>query len=96
MNQLSISILPALDANQPLFDSVYKLVCEQAAADHQPPEVVLAQIIYHSSYELLYSDGFTPALVQGVVEAAALVVAKEWEEADSFEQGLIGGAGGAA
>lgn len=96
MNHLSISILPALDANQPLFDSVYKLVCEQAAADHQPPEVVLAQIIYHSSYELLYSDGFTLPLVQGVVEAAALVVAKEWEEADLFEQDLIGGAGGSA
>ncbi|MBA6066375.1 hypothetical protein [Pseudomonas mosselii] len=96
MSQLSVSMLPALDANQPLFDSVYKLVCEQAQADHQPPEVVLAQIIYHSSYELFYSDGFTLPLVQGVVEAAALTVAREYEEADAFEQSLIGGAGGAA
>lgn len=96
MNQSPNLIVPDLTGNQPLFDSVYKAACEQAAVDHQPPEVVLAQIIYHASYELFYSDGFTLPLVQGVVEAAALVVAKEWEEADSFEQALIGDAGGAA
>lgn len=95
MNQSPCLIVPDLTGNQLLFDSVYKLVCEQAAVDHQPPEVVLAQIIYHISYELFYSDGFTLPLVQGVVEAAALVVAKEWEEADAFERSLIGDDGGA-
>lgn len=95
MNQSSTSVVPDLAANKPLFNSVYKLVCEQAAADCQPPEVVLAQIIYHSSYEMFYSDGMTLGLVRGVVEAAASVVAKEWEEVDAFEKNLIGDDGGA-
>ncbi|WP_099431213.1 hypothetical protein [Pseudomonas mosselii] len=95
MNQSPNSNVPNLTGNQPLFNSLYKLVCAQAAADCQPPEVVLAQIIYHSSYEMFYSDGMTLGLVQGVVEVAALVVAKEWEEVDGFEKNLIADEGGA-
>jgi len=85
MNQPSSSTAQDLAGNQPLFDSVYRLVCDQAAAASQSPEEVLAQIIYHASYELFYGDDFTLALVQGVVEAAALTVAREYEEAEGLE-----------
>jgi hypothetical protein len=94
MNQPSNSTVPDYTRNHPLFESVYKLVCTQADADCQSPEAVLAQIIYHASYEMFYSDDVTLALVQSVVEAAALVVAKEYEDAGDFEQSLIGSGGG--
>ncbi|WP_422403589.1 hypothetical protein [Pseudomonas sp. GZD-209] len=90
MSTASPSEAPELKGNSFFFDTVYKLVCGQAAADCQPPEVVLAQVIYHASYELLYSDDFTLAHVRGLVDAAALTVAREYEEAESL------GAGGAA
>lgn len=77
---------PSLTDNSALFDSVYKLVCDQAQADQQPCEVVLAQLIYHASYELFYSD-LPLGHVQGVVEAAALQVAKEYIEAESQDVG---------
>jgi hypothetical protein len=80
---------PSLHGNAALFNSVFKLVSDQAQIDQQPCEVILAQVIYHASYELFYSD-MPLGHVQGVVEAAALTVAKEYEEAESL------GAGGAA
>lgn len=81
------STAPDYTRNHPLFESVYKLVRAQADADCQPPEVLLAQIIYHANYEMFISDDVTLTLVQGVVEAAALTVAGEYEEIEGLEAG---------
>lgn len=88
MNLSPNSAVPDYTRNHPLFESVYRLVCTQADADCQPPDVVLAQIIYHACYEMFYGDDVTLAHVQGVVEAAALAVAREYEEFEGLEAGV--------
>lgn len=81
------STAPDYTRNHPLFESVYKLVRAQADANCQPPGGLLAQIIYHASYEMFYGDDVTLAHVQDVVEAAALTVAREYEEFEGLEAG---------
>lgn len=94
MNQV-YATAPALEGNFPLFESVFKQVCEQAQADQQPCGVVLAQLIYHVSCELFYGE-MPLGHVKGVVEAAHLTVAAEFEAADAKEHSLAGEVGGAA
>lgn len=88
MSSASSTVVPEINDNPALFDAVFKLVSDQAAADQQPCEVVLAQLIYHASYELFYSD-MPLGHVQGVVEAAALTVAREYVEAESHDAGGV-------
>lgn len=80
--------MPNLRENSDLFSALYKLVCVRAQETRLPIEVILCQVIYQVTYEMLLGGELPCELIAGVVEAAAVQLAldAETEEAKGGDQ----------
>ncbi|KPM64047.1 hypothetical protein HB4184_10565 [Pseudomonas putida] len=75
MSQVSSPSTPEIDGNPQLFQKVFGLACKKAGPG-MPVEVVLCQLMYHTTEELLISD-LPAGHIRGVVEIAVQSVAAE-------------------
>lgn len=79
----AMSATPNLDGNIDIFNATYKLVCARAEESSLPIEAILCQVIYHAAYEIILGGDLTMDLITGVVEAAAVQVARTIEAGDA-------------
>lgn len=79
---------PDLDDNSDLFSSLYKQVCRRARETGLPIEVILCQMIYQATYEIILGGEITGQMIAGIVEAAAVQVAinSQAEDAQGGDQ----------
>jgi len=77
MSQACNATVPDLDGNPDLFQDVFGLACK-CAGPGLPVEVVLCQLVYHVTEELLIS-GIPAGHIRGVVEVAVQGVTQEQE-----------------
>lgn len=77
MSQISSPSTPELDGNPQLFQKVFGLACKKTGPGI-PVEVVLCQLMYHITEELLVSD-MPAGHIRGVIEAAVQSLAAEQE-----------------
>ncbi|WP_367238997.1 hypothetical protein AB1H94_15655 [Pseudomonas fulva] len=75
--------MPDLGGNSDLFRALYKVVCVRAQETRLPIEVILCQVIYQATYEMLLWDELPCELIAGVVEAAAAQLAIDFEAEDA-------------
>ncbi len=75
--------MPDLDGNSDLFRSLYKMVCVRAQEARLPIEVILCQVIYQATYEMLLGGELPCELIAGVVEAAAAQLAIDCDAEDA-------------
>ncbi|WP_394207377.1 hypothetical protein [Pseudomonas putida] len=66
---------PDFDDNSDLFSALYKMVCGRARTTGQPIEVILCQVIYQTTYELVLGGEITRQMIADIVGAAAVQVA---------------------
>lgn len=79
---------PHLDDNKDLFNALYEMVCERAQKTRLPIEVILCQIIYQASYEMLLGGEIPQTMITDVVGAAAaqLAISSQVEDAQGGDQ----------
>ncbi|MEC4874034.1 hypothetical protein MXF29_00290 [Pseudomonas sp. NC26] len=75
--------VPDLDDNSDIFSALYRLVCARAQETRLPIEVILCQVIYQASYEMLLGGEIPRMMITGVVEAAAVQLAISSQDKDA-------------
>ncbi|MBF8667990.1 hypothetical protein IR012_03490 [Pseudomonas putida] len=74
---------PDFDDNSDLFSALYKMVCGRARETGLPIEVILCQMIYQASYEIVLGGEISRQMITGIVEAAAVQVAINLQAEDA-------------
>ncbi|MDM3891445.1 hypothetical protein [Pseudomonas juntendi] len=76
------------DDNSDLFSSLYKQVCGRSRETGLPTGVILCQMIYQASYEIILGGELPLDMITGIVEAAAdeVAVNSQAEDAQGGDQ----------